>query len=82
MTCHALKRGLQKEYLPGWVRKSGPNRGPIKALIPQEGCRKVLGILRKLADRRKRGLWPLFAGPLLSVSPLLSEPKEGGPTGI
>jgi len=39
-------------------------------------------ILSKLADRRKRGLEPVLSGASLSVSPLLSELKEGGPTGI
>ena len=38
-------------------------------LIPLEGCRKVLGFPSKLADWAKRGLRPLFAGALESVSP-------------
>ena len=38
-------------------------------LIPLEGCRRILGFLRKLADRAKSGLRPLFAGALESVSP-------------
>ena len=45
------------------------SRGPTKALIPLEGCRKVHGFPSKLADRAKSGLRPLFAGALESVSP-------------
>ena len=42
------------------------NRRKVGALnnpsIPQEGCRKVFGILSKLADRSERGLKPLLSG--------------------
>jgi len=56
VTCHALEWGAQKDSLGVRLLECGPNRGPTKALIPQEGCRNVFGILRKLADRRKMGL--------------------------
>jgi len=58
------------------------NRDLNRTLIPQEGCRKVGGILSKLADRRKKGLRPILSGRFLSLSPLLSELKVGGPTRI
>ena len=83
---HAQATPLPRRLLPGGyllrARNVGPNRDLNRTSIPQEGCGKVLGFPRKLADRSERGLEPLLSGAYLSVSPLLSELKGGGPTGI